>query len=106
MVVWGFRGKAQPPPPPKRTPDCCLHHSYSLGSSRSLQLDVAVPHALPFWQVMPRGDSLPAMTLVWDVVSAAGGWGSGYSCGMGEMERAVETGVCMGFSLGARSNGL
>lgn len=74
MVVWGFRGKAQPPLPPKN-PDCCLHQSYRLGSSCSLQLDLAVLRALPFWQVVLRGASLPPVTLGWDVGTAAGGWG-------------------------------
>lgn len=60
---------------PQKNPDCCLHQSYRLGSSCSLQLDLAVLRALPFWQVVLRGASLPPVTLGWDVGTAAGGGG-------------------------------
>lgn len=64
-----------------------------------LQLDVAVPRALPFWQVVCFGDLLPAMTPGWDADSAAEGWEQQTFLCHGWDGKDWKQGCCMGFFL-------
>jgi len=64
MVVWSFRGTAQPPPLPTAK-ICQVVACTMLWSGVGLQLGLAAPRAVPVWQ------AIASVTLGWDAGMAA-----------------------------------